>query len=130
MTWRELGYNMAYYTPDFERYESLPGWAQETLAAHESDERPHVYSLREFEEGDEFDLQILRKGKSKTLKATMDETGKRVRLHARYHPRRHRVQMAPRVIIESDEARDELCEEMDKLREEIEELRQRLDEKD
>jgi deoxyribodipyrimidine photo-lyase len=41
---------MAYYAPDFARYESLPGWAQDTLADHENDERLHVYSLREFEE--------------------------------------------------------------------------------
>lgn len=49
ITWRELGYNMCWQRRDYDRYESLPEWAQETLAEHEADERPHVYSLEELE---------------------------------------------------------------------------------
>ncbi|RPH54549.1 deoxyribodipyrimidine photolyase, partial [bacterium] len=51
VTWRELSYNMASYREDYERYESLPDWAQATLAKHEKDPRPHAYSLEDFEAG-------------------------------------------------------------------------------
>lgn len=51
VTWREVGYNMAAYRPDFERYESLPEWARTTLGKHERDPRPHLYSREEFEAG-------------------------------------------------------------------------------
>jgi deoxyribodipyrimidine photo-lyase len=49
ITWREVGYNMAFHQPDFDQYGSLPEWAQRTLGQHESDPRPHLYSLEEFE---------------------------------------------------------------------------------
>ncbi|HKV09657.1 MAG TPA: deoxyribodipyrimidine photolyase [Thermoanaerobaculia bacterium] len=49
ITWREVGYNMASHREDFERYESLPEWAQATLAKHAKDRRPHLYSMDEFE---------------------------------------------------------------------------------
>ena len=49
VTWRELGYNVCATTGDYDRYESLPAWARETLAEHEDDPRKHVYTLREFE---------------------------------------------------------------------------------
>ncbi|HKV08600.1 MAG TPA: deoxyribodipyrimidine photolyase [Thermoanaerobaculia bacterium] len=49
ITWREVGYNMAAHREDFERYESLPEWAQATLAKHAKDRRPHLYSMEEFE---------------------------------------------------------------------------------
>ena len=48
VTWREVGYNMAAHRPDFERYESLPDWAQGTLAKHARDPRPQLYSPAEF----------------------------------------------------------------------------------
>jgi deoxyribodipyrimidine photo-lyase len=48
ITWRELGYNMASHRDDYDRYESLPGWAQKTLNKHLGDPRPSVYSLDEF----------------------------------------------------------------------------------
>jgi deoxyribodipyrimidine photo-lyase len=51
VTWRELGYNMAARRPDAERYESLPAWAQATLARHAADARPQVYGLAELERG-------------------------------------------------------------------------------
>lgn len=51
VTWRELGSNMASHREDFERYESLPEWARATLAKHEKDPRPHLYSLEDFEAG-------------------------------------------------------------------------------
>lgn len=49
VTWREVGYNMAFFRPDFDRYDSLPAWALRTLAEHEPDPRPHLYSLEELE---------------------------------------------------------------------------------
>jgi deoxyribodipyrimidine photo-lyase len=49
ITWREVGYHMAFHQPDFDQYSSLPDWAQRTLGQHERDPRPHLYSLEEFE---------------------------------------------------------------------------------
>ncbi|TWT90924.1 Deoxyribodipyrimidine photo-lyase [Pseudobythopirellula maris] len=51
VTWRELGFNMCSRETRHDRYESLPDWAQKTLAEHEDDEREHVYTLEEFERG-------------------------------------------------------------------------------
>ncbi len=48
ITWRELGFNMSSKRDDYDQYESLPEWAQATLAKHESDPREYVYSLDEF----------------------------------------------------------------------------------
>jgi deoxyribodipyrimidine photo-lyase len=50
LVWRELGYNTCQHRPDdFDRYESLPEWAQATLAEHARDPRPRRYTLEEFE---------------------------------------------------------------------------------
>lgn len=49
ITWRELGYNMCSKCADYDTYESLPDWAQETLAEHAKDKRDHIYTLDEFE---------------------------------------------------------------------------------
>lgn len=49
ITWRELGYNMSSLRADYDQYESLPDWAQTTLAEHASDRRPYVYDLEQFE---------------------------------------------------------------------------------
>ncbi|MFN7876189.1 MAG: deoxyribodipyrimidine photolyase [Pirellula sp.] len=49
MTWREIGFNMCAREPNFDRYESLPDWAQTTLAEHADDPRQYVYSMEEFE---------------------------------------------------------------------------------
>lgn len=49
ITWRELGYNMCFQREDHDQYESLPDWAQQTLAKHAQDVRPYVYSLEQFE---------------------------------------------------------------------------------
>jgi deoxyribodipyrimidine photo-lyase len=41
VTWREIGFNMCVRNPDtYDRYESLPEWARQTLAEHASDPRP------------------------------------------------------------------------------------------
>lgn len=48
ITWRELGGN-ASRRDDYTTYESLPPWAQATLAKHASDPRPTVYALDAFD---------------------------------------------------------------------------------
>lgn len=50
VTWRELGYNMAHFRDDYDRYESLPAWARNSLEEHQQDPRQYTYSLEEFEE--------------------------------------------------------------------------------
>jgi len=70
IVWRELGYNMCATRPDdYDRYESLPAWAQDTLRAHRRDSRPHVYDLATLERGATHDPlwnaaqgQLLREG--------------------------------------------------------------------
>jgi deoxyribodipyrimidine photo-lyase len=49
ITWRELGYNFNSHRADYDRYESLPVWAQKTLKKHARDGRKHVYNLEQFE---------------------------------------------------------------------------------
>ncbi len=50
IVWRELGYNMAAKRPDYDRFESLPSWAINTLKKHQNDERDPVYTLASFED--------------------------------------------------------------------------------
>jgi deoxyribodipyrimidine photo-lyase len=51
VTWRELGFNFCSKRPaDYDRYESLPGWARGSLDSHRADGRAHAYSLQELEE--------------------------------------------------------------------------------
>jgi deoxyribodipyrimidine photo-lyase len=70
ITWREVGYNFAAHGKDFDRFESLPGWARKTLKEHARDEREHRYSLEEFEAAKTFDplwnaaqTQLVREGR-------------------------------------------------------------------
>lgn len=55
ITWRELGYNRCSLTTDYDQYESLPDWAQQTLAEHAGDKRDHIYTLEEFERAETHD---------------------------------------------------------------------------
>ena len=70
ITWRELGYNFASHRTDYDKYESLPEWAQETLKKHTHDEREFVYTLEEFESAKTHDAlwnaaqtQLMREGR-------------------------------------------------------------------
>ncbi len=70
ITWREVGYNMAWQRPDCDQYESLPDWAKKTLAEHVIDPREHVYTLEEFETAETHDelwnaaqRQLVREGR-------------------------------------------------------------------
>jgi len=55
ITWRELGYNACAHLDRYDRYESLPAWALQTLDTHRSDCRPHLYCLDQFESADTHD---------------------------------------------------------------------------
>ena len=49
ITWRELGFNTCVLRQDYDRYESLPDWAQKTLADHVADRREYLYDPADFE---------------------------------------------------------------------------------
>lgn len=49
ITWREIGYNFSTHDEEYDRFESLPDWAQKTLREHTKDQREHVYTLDQFE---------------------------------------------------------------------------------
>jgi deoxyribodipyrimidine photo-lyase len=70
ITWREVGFNMCWQKPDYDRYESLPEWALATLYYHEMDEREYVYTSDEFERATTHDplwnaaqIQLVREGR-------------------------------------------------------------------
>ena len=70
VTWRELGFNACALLPDYDRYRSLPTWAQKTLTAHSADRRPALYSRAQFESAETHDtlwnaaqIQLLREGR-------------------------------------------------------------------
>lgn len=48
---RELAINHVRHESDYDSYSALPEWARETLAEHRDDERDHVYTSHELEEG-------------------------------------------------------------------------------
>ena len=45
VTWRELGLNFCARRGDYDRFDSLPAWAQATLASHSADPRESIYAL-------------------------------------------------------------------------------------
>ncbi|MFO8175621.1 MAG: hypothetical protein R6T96_15140 [Longimicrobiales bacterium] len=55
ITWRELGFNMTSRREDYADYTSLPEWARKTLAHHQGDPRPHLYTLEEFRDAETHD---------------------------------------------------------------------------
>ena len=55
VTWRELGFNAAKHQKGFDSFESLPDWAQTTLASHGSDIREHIYAYEQFERAETHD---------------------------------------------------------------------------
>jgi deoxyribodipyrimidine photo-lyase len=55
ITWRELGYNACAHLPLYDRYESLPAWARDTLDIHRSDPRTYLYGLDQFENAETHD---------------------------------------------------------------------------
>ena len=48
ITWRELGFNFAYFREDHTSIESIPDWAKKSLDLHKNDPRPH-YTFEQIE---------------------------------------------------------------------------------
>ena len=71
ITWREIGYNMCWQRDDYDQYESLPDWAQRTLAKHTRDRRPaRLLRCEQFEAAETHDQlwnaaqrQLVREGR-------------------------------------------------------------------
>ena len=70
ITWRELGYGFCFHRADYDRYSSLPDWAQKTLGDHANDPRPVTYTPAQLEAaatGDEVwnaaQRQLVREGR-------------------------------------------------------------------
>jgi PDZ domain-containing secreted protein len=85
-------------------------------------------AVRDFDEGDEFTISVVRHGKTQSLKATMDEQefsfyngGNGA--HVWRTPRAPR---APRVHVDRESMRDEI----DQLKKEIQEMKEQLDRED
>ncbi len=56
IVWRELAFNTCWTRPhDYDKFESLPRWALDTLARHAGDARPVTYSLSQLENADTHD---------------------------------------------------------------------------
>jgi deoxyribodipyrimidine photo-lyase len=46
---RELSCNFVHFNPRYDRYEALPDWARQSLAAHRRDKRPALYTMAQLE---------------------------------------------------------------------------------
>ncbi|SRR6056297_1496865 len=50
LTWREIGFNQTFRNPKtYDTLQSLPDWAQKTIRETADDDRPHLYTLDQFE---------------------------------------------------------------------------------
>jgi deoxyribodipyrimidine photo-lyase len=49
VTWRELGHGFCFHRADYDRWSSLPAWAQRTLTEHARDPRPERYTPAQLE---------------------------------------------------------------------------------
>jgi len=47
---RELAFNFARFSPSVDSLDALPAWARKTLAKHDGDARPYVYTRDQFEQ--------------------------------------------------------------------------------
>ena len=45
-----MGFHYAHHVDNYDKFESLPDWALETMKDHENDERDYVYSYEELEQ--------------------------------------------------------------------------------
>lgn len=55
ITWRELSINFVKYQPDYDSVACAEDWAKRTIAEHAADEREHLYTLEELEQGRTYD---------------------------------------------------------------------------
>jgi len=101
----------------------LPGDVVKNVAGEDVETARDIRAaLDDMEKGDTFKVTVLRKGKTKTLDATMTD---QENVFVRRAPRVMRHHMSnPRVHMESTE--DNIREELDQLREELKELKQEL----
>ena len=76
-----------------------------------------------FDEGDEFEISVMRKGKKQALTATMDDQGS-VFAMRHFDKPKFRKHHAPRVRVERLDR--DLREELEELREELEELKEEM----
>lgn len=67
---RELSMNFVFYNPQYDAFAGLPAWAQRSLAEHQDDPRPYLYSLADLELGRTHDpfwnaaqIEMVRTGK-------------------------------------------------------------------
>lgn len=47
---KELSDNYCFYNTNYDNFEGFPRWAKESLNKHREDNRPHTYSLKQFED--------------------------------------------------------------------------------
>jgi deoxyribodipyrimidine photo-lyase len=52
---RELAMNFVFYTPDYDQYTCIPGWAMATLKDHRKDRRAFIYTRRQLENAETHD---------------------------------------------------------------------------
>jgi deoxyribodipyrimidine photo-lyase len=52
---RELAVNFVNFTPNYDTYDCIPGWASQTLSEHLSDERPNRYRQTQLENAETHD---------------------------------------------------------------------------
>ena len=90
--------------------------------------------MEDYEEGDEFDIGVIRKGKKKTFKATMDDSGENFLWSGRtphvykfdhnFRPNHFRKSFGPYVEV----LKDDLADDLEDLRRELKQMRKELDE--
>jgi serine protease Do len=95
-------------------------------------------ALKDYDQGDKFDITVIRHGKEQTLKATMDEQehefafdmpGNQVfQWRAPRAPHAPHPPMAPRVFVNPGD-RDELRRELNDLKQQIQELKDKLEDR-
>ncbi len=93
-------------------------------------------ALKDYDKGEQFDITVLRHGKSQSLKATMDEQSREFAFtmpggddhHFKmFTPRAPRAPRTPRVWVDGDN--DDLRRELDDLKKELRELKEELEDK-
>ena len=52
---RELAMNFVTYTPDYDKYSCIPGWAAASLEKHRKDRREYIYTRRQLENAETHD---------------------------------------------------------------------------
>lgn len=55
ITWRELSVNFCRYQPDYDNVKCVDTWAAETIAKHDHDKRPTLYTLAQLEAAETYD---------------------------------------------------------------------------